>query len=62
MSKITCKWRLVLSTCLLIWSFSSLFITHRLLKSDKKPGEENEQLLNEIPCENNEKKAEINTG
>ena len=34
--KITCRWRLVVSTCLLVWSFSSLFITHRLLKSDQK--------------------------
>ena len=61
MSKITCKWRLVLSTCLLIWSFSSLFITHRLLKNDPKKGEEASELLNDIPCDHTEKKVFENT-
>merc|ERR1711884_803730 len=61
MSKITCKWRLVLSTCLLVWSFSSLFITHRLLKNDAKKGEEASELLNDIPCVHTEKKVFENT-
>ena len=40
MTKVTCKWRLVFSTCLLIWCFSSLFITHKLLKQDVRKAEE----------------------
>ena len=48
----TCRWRMVLSTCLLIWSFSSLFITHRLLKHDTiKKEDEHESISTDVNCE-----------
>ena len=31
--KLTCKSRVFISTCLLVWSFSSLLITNRLMKT-----------------------------
>ena len=30
----SCKWRMVISTCILIWSVSSLFLTTKLLKHE----------------------------
>ena len=51
---ISCRWRLVVSTCLLVWSFSSLFITHRLLRNDQKKGETPEEdNTRQRKCEDN---------
>ena len=51
---ISCRWRLVVSTCLLVWSFSSLFITHRLLRNDQKKGETPEEdNIRARKCEDN---------
>ena len=51
---ISCRWRLVVSTCLLVWSFSSLFITHRLLRNEQKKGEtQEEENPRERNCEEN---------
>ena len=36
MMNITCKSRVFISTCLLVWCFSSLFITNKLLKTEQK--------------------------
>ena len=59
MAKVTCKWRLVFSTCLLIWCFSSLFITHKLLKQDVRKSEEaSESDTPEVDVDNSETGAE----
>ena len=39
---LACRRRMVLSTCLLVWSLSSLFITHKLFKSNIRSEEEAE--------------------
>ena len=41
-----------MSTCLLVWSFSSLFITHRLLKNDQKKTEALEDSPSYTKCYN----------
>ena len=43
MSSRTCRWRMVLSTCVFIWSISSLFFTHKLLKYDVVRKDETEE-------------------
>ena len=43
----------MVSTCLLVWSFSSLFITHRLLRNDQKKGETQEDNSRDRKCEDN---------
>ena len=37
---VACRWRMMLSTCLLVWSLSSLFITHKMFKSSVRREEE----------------------
>ena len=41
-----------MSTCLLVWSFSCLFITHRLLKNDQKKTEALEDSTSYTKCYN----------
>ena len=45
------RWRMMLSTCLLLWSLSSLFITHKLIKN-KRREEEAAEDVNLVSCDN----------
>ena len=43
----------MLSTCLLLWSLSSLFITHKLFKSNVR-SEEEEETVKLVSCDNSQ--------
>ena len=59
---VACRWRMMLSTCLLVWSLSSLFITHKLFKNNVKREEEEAAVrVNLVSCDDN-KHSDVTMG
>ena len=55
-----CRWRMMFSTCLLVWSLSSLFITHKMFKSNVRREEEAavEESVKMASCDDNKHKSD----
>ena len=49
---LACRRRMMLSTCLLLWSLSSLFITHKLFKSNVRS--EEEETVKLVSCDDSQ--------